>query len=203
MLDIFGLHISTRKLIGSAVYLLLIFAVYLALRRILKVAFTRASKNAAEDAAANAKGTKAVKTTKAGLLKRKQLTKAQRQRIKTVSQMLSSVLKYLMIILTILVVLADLGVNVSSLIAGLGILTAVVGLAFQDMIKDLIAGVTILVEEQFGVGDTVMIDGFKGTVISIGLRTTEIRNNSGEVKIIANHNVDGLINYNKPEETKK
>lgn len=189
MIDIFGLHISTKKLIGSAVYLLLVFAIYLALKRILKVAFTRASKNIESDDA----------NTKSAKVKRKQLTKAQRQRIKTVSQMLSSVLKYLMIIVTILVVLADLGVNVSSLIAGLGILTAVVGLAFQDMIKDLIAGVTILIEEQFCIGDTIAIDGFKGTVTSIGLRSTEITNASGDIKIIANHNVDGLINYSKPK----
>ena len=197
MFDILGLHISTKKLVGLAVYLLLIFVIYLILRRILKVAFTRASKNTnSASAAANSKG---AKVTKAGLIKRKQLTKVQRQRIKTVSQLLSSVLKYLMIVLTILVVLADLGVNVTSLVAGLGILTAVVGLAFQDMVKDLIAGVTIIIEEQFCVGDTVVLDGFKGTVISIGLRTTEIKNNSGEVKIVANRNVDGLINYNKSE----
>ncbi len=113
--------------------------------------------------------------------------------------MVSSLLNYAMLILFLLVVLADLGVNVSSLIAGLGIMTAVLGLAFQDMIKDVISGITIVVEDQFSVGDVVEIDGFKGTVVSVGFKTTEIRGERDQVKIISNHNIDGLINFSKKE----
>jgi small conductance mechanosensitive channel len=78
-------------------------------------------------------------------------------------------------------------------------MTAVIGLAFQDMIKDFIAGIAIIVENQFSVGDTVIAqaDGFKGTVTNIGLKTTEITNDKGEVKIMANHNIDGLINCSR------
>lgn len=171
MIDILGFQISTKKLVYSAIYLAIVFVIYLILRRILTVAMRRAG------------GKKA--------------TQAQRQRIETVSQMLRSVLKYLMLIIVLLVVLADLGVNVSSLVAGLGILTAVLGLAFQDMIKDFIAGVTILVENQFSVGDTIEVGDFKGEVISIGLKTTEIKNAAGQVKIISNHAIDGIINDSK------
>ncbi|MBR3180766.1 mechanosensitive ion channel [Candidatus Saccharibacteria bacterium] len=110
-----------------------------------------------------------------------------------------SALKYVMMILVLLVILADFGVNVSSLVAGFGIITAIFGLAFQDLIKDFIAGVAIIVEDQFSVGDVVEIDDFKGTVIDIGLKTTEIRDKTGKVKIIANHNIDGLINCSRPE----
>lgn len=171
MIDILGFQISTKKLIYSAIYLAIVFVIYLILRRILTVAMKRAG------------GKKA--------------TPAQKQRIETVSQMLRSVLKYTMLIIVLLVVLADLGVNVSSLVAGLGILTAVLGLAFQDMIKDFIAGVTILVENQFSVGDIIEVDGFKGEVISVGLKTTEIKNSEGQVKIISNHAIDGIINDSK------
>lgn len=171
MIDILGFQISTKKLVYSAIYLAIVFVIYLILRRILTVAMKRAG------------GKKA--------------TPAQKQRIETVSQMLRSVLKYLMLIIVLLVILADLGVNVSSLVAGLGILTAVLGLAFQDMIKDFIAGVTILVENQFSVGDIIEVDGFKGEVISVGLKTTEIKNSEGQVKIISNHAIDGIINDSK------
>lgn len=171
MIDILGLKLSTKKLLYSAIYLLFVFVIYLILRRILTVAMRRAG------------GKKA--------------TMAQKQRIATVSQMLRSLLKYMMLIIALLVVLADLGVNVSSLVAGLGILTAVFGLAFQDMIKDFIAGVTILVENQFCVGDIVEINGFKGEVINIGLKTTEIKNSHDQTMIIANHNIDGIINDSK------
>lgn len=171
MIDILGFQISTKKLVYSAIYLAIVFVIYLILRRILTVAMKRAG------------GKKA--------------TPAQKQRIETVSQMLRSVLKYLMLIIVLLVILADLGVNVSSLVAGLGILTAVLGLAFQDMIKDFIAGVTILVENQFSVGDIIEVNGFKGEVISVGLKTTEIKNSEGQVKIISNHAIDGIINDSK------
>ena len=173
MLNFFGTEIGVKKLINSILYVLFVLAVYLILRRILKLAFERAGGK---------------KTSPAG-----------RQRIKTISQLLSSILRYLFLIIVLLVVLSVLGVNVTSLLAGLGIMTAVVGLAFQDMIKDFIAGIAIIVENQFSVGDTVIAqaDGFKGTVTNIGLKTTEVTDDKGNVKIMANHNIDGLINCSR------
>ena len=172
-LDFFGTEIIIKKLIDSALYILFVLAVYLILKRILKITFNKAG------------GKKA--------------SPAQKQRIKTISQMLSSILRYLFLIIVLLVILSILGVNVTSLLAGLGILTAVVGLAFQDMIKDFIAGIAIIAENQFSVGDTVIAqaDGFKGTVTNIGLKTTEVTSDKGEVKIMANHNIDGLINCSR------
>lgn len=173
MLNFFGTEIGVKKLINSILYVLFVLAVYLILRRILKLAFEKAGGK---------------KTSPAG-----------RQRIKTISQLLSSILKYLFLIIVLLVILSVLGVNVTSLLAGLGIMTAVVGLAFQDMIKDFIAGIAIIVENQFSVGDTVIAqaDGFKGTVTNIGLKTTEVTDDKGNVKIMANHNIDGLINCSR------
>ncbi|MBQ3441396.1 mechanosensitive ion channel family protein [Candidatus Saccharibacteria bacterium] len=172
-LNFFGTDISLKKLINSALYIVFVLIVYLILRRVLRVTFIKAG------------GKKA--------------SPAQKQRIKTISQMLSSILRYLFLIIVLLVVLSVLGVNVTSLLAGLGILTAVIGLAFQDMIKDFIAGIAIIAENQFSVGDTVIVqaDGFKGVVTNIGLKTTEITNEKGEVKILANHNIDGLINCSR------
>lgn len=173
MLNFFGTEIGVKKLINSILYVMFVLAVYLILRRILKLAFERAGGK---------------KTSPAG-----------RQRIKTISQLLSSILRYLFLIIVLLVILSVLGVNVTSLLAGLGIMTAVVGLAFQDMIKDFIAGIAIIVENQFSVGDTVIAqaDGFKGTVTNIGLKTTEVTDDKGNVKIMANHNIDGLINCSR------
>ncbi len=168
--NFFGTEVSLKKLINSALYILFVLVVYLILKRILKITFEKAGGKKAKP--------------------------AQKQRIKTISQMLSSILRYIFLVIILLVILSILGVNVTSLLAGLGILTAVVGLAFQDMIKDFIAGIAIIAEDQFSVGDTVIAqaDGFKGVVTNIGLKTTEITNEKGEVKILANHNIDGLIN---------
>lgn len=172
-LNFFGTEIDLKRIINSALYILFVLAVYLILKRILKIIFVRAGgKNASA---------------------------AHKQRIKTISKMLSSILRYVFLVILLLVILAVLGVNVTSLLAGLGIVTAIVGLAFQDMLKDFIAGIAIIAENQFGVGDTVITqaDGFKGVVTDVGLKTTEITNDKGEVKIIANHNVDGLINCSR------
>lgn len=175
MLNLFGAEISIHRLINSAIYVLFVFVIYLILRRVLKIIFKHADS--------------------------RKISSEQKQKIKTVSGMASSLLKYAMLILVLLVILADFGVNVTSLIAGLGILTAVLGLAFQDMLKDIIAGLTIIIEGQFGIGDIVEVDNFKGTVINVGLKTTEIKNGNGQVKIIANHNISGLINYSKFDDT--
>lgn len=91
--------------------------------------------------------------------------------------------------------MANFGINVSSLLAGLGITTAIIGLAFQDLAKDLIAGISIITEDQYEVGDTIEVDGFMGEVVFLGLKTTRIRNYKGATKIIANHNMDKIINY--------
>lgn len=119
----------------------------------------------------------------------------QYQRVNTVNMLIQNIIKYIIVIIVILALLATFGVNVSSLVAGLGITTAIVGLAFQDLAKDLIAGISIITEAQYEVGDTIEVDGFMGEVIFIGLRTTRIRNYKGATKIIANHNMDNITNY--------
>ena len=172
-LNFFGTEISVKRLINSALYILFVLIVYLILKRILRIVFNHAGD--------------------------KKASASHQQRVKTISKMLSSILKYVFLIIILLVVLAVFGVNVTSLLAGLGILTAILGLAFQDMIKDFIAGVAIIAEDQFEVGDTVIVqaDGFKGVVTEIGLKTTEVRDEKGNVKIMANHNIDGLINCSR------
>lgn len=88
------------------------------------------------------------------------------------------------------------GIDTTSIIASLGVFAAVIGLAFQDIIKDLLAGVAILFDNKYAVGDTVSINGFQGTVIEFGLRTTKIKAFTGEVKSIGNSSFSEVINYN-------
>lgn len=171
MLEIFGTEIGIRKIVNSVLYLAFVIVVYLVLRRVLKIIFTKAEN--------------------------RKISSAQKHKIQTVSRLVSSILRYFLLIIIILVILADLGVNVTSLLAGLGIMAAIFGLAFQDMIKDVIAGVTIITENQFSIGDEVEIDSFRGRVSNFGLKTTEITGRQGQVKIVSNRNMDGIINYSK------
>ena len=73
---------------------------------------------------------------------------------------------------------------------------AVIGLAFQDIIKDLLAGIFIIFDNAYAVGDWVVVDGFKGEVISVGLKTTKIRAYTGEVMILSNSSFNKVTNFN-------
>lgn len=120
----------------------------------------------------------------------------QEKRVKTISRHILNIIKYIIIIIIAIAILANFGVNVTSILAGLGITAALIGLAFQDLAKDLIAGISIILEDQYEIGDTVEINGFLGEVVSLGLRTTRLKNYKGQTMIIANHSITEVINYN-------
>lgn len=125
----------------------------------------------------------------------KYLKNKNKKRVNTTLSLINNCLKYIIIFLTILIILNSFGINVSSILAGLGIVAAVLTLAFQDLAKDFIAGISIVMEDQFEIGDNVMINGFRGDVIEMGLKTTRIRDYKGAVQIIANHTITEVINY--------
>ena len=125
------------------------------------------------------------------------LSEKQQHRLSTIESLIIGLSKYVIFLAVLLATLATYGVNVSSLLAGLGIATAVLGLAFQDMAKDIIAGISIVAQGLFEVGDVIEVGGFTGRVISLGLKTTKIQNWKGPVKIITNRNISEVINYTK------
>ena len=128
-------------------------------------------------------------------LNNKHLKNKNKKRVNTTLSILNNCLKYIVILLTILIILNSFGIDVSSILAGVGIMAAVLTLAFQDLAKDFIAGISIVMEDQFEIGDNVMINGFRGDVIEMGLKTTRIRDYKGAVQIIANHMITEVTNY--------
>lgn len=117
------------------------------------------------------------------------------KKIETYKVLIQNIIKYCIIIFTVLAILPIYGVDVTSIVAGIGVFGAVIGLAFQDVAKDLIAGLSIIIENQFAIGDTISVGNFKGEVIYLGLKTTRIRNYEGQIKIISNRNITEVINY--------
>jgi small conductance mechanosensitive channel len=113
----------------------------------------------------------------------------------TMLKVTNSLINYTLKIIMILVILSVWGVDVLPALAGLGILGLVVGLGAQNLIKDLIAGFFIIFEHHFDVGDVVEINGFKGRVIDIGLKTTRVQNWKNDIKIFSNGNITESINY--------
>lgn len=117
------------------------------------------------------------------------------RRQKTITSLVLNVIKYFFIIIAILMIVSIYGVDTSAIITSIGAVGVVVGLSFQDIIKDFLSGISIIIENQYGIGDVVTIGGFKGEVIALGLRTTKIRAYTGEVNIIANRNIGEIINH--------
>ena len=119
-------------------------------------------------------------------------------REKTVRKLIHSILKYILIMVLIYNSLNFLGVNTQALIASLGIISLAVSLGAQGFISDILAGLGIVFDGQFQIGQIVEIDGFKGTVEGIGIRSTVIKSiGTNNIKIINNHKVENVINYSR------
>lgn len=125
----------------------------------------------------------------------KEYKKVETRKISTINSLLGNVVRYVVWIIAFLSILRVFGVNTAAIITGLGVASLIIGLAFQDILKDILAGISILFENQFAVGDYVKIGDFSGNVISLGIKTTKIKAFTGEVKIISNRNISEVINY--------
>ncbi|MBV8202428.1 MAG: mechanosensitive ion channel family protein [Acidobacteria bacterium] len=95
-------------------------------------------------------------------------------------------LRLLLWVLVALLALANLGVNVTALVAGLGVGGIAVALALQNILGDFLASISIAADKPFVLGDTIQVDAFVGTVEEVGWRSTHLRSLSGEQLIFAN-----------------
>ncbi|MBR3358631.1 MAG: mechanosensitive ion channel family protein [Solobacterium sp.] len=115
----------------------------------------------------------------------------------TIAHLLLSVVRYGSVIGSLFYSLYLLGVDAPNLLASAGILSLVIGLGAQSLIKDILAGFFIIFEGEFRVGDIVTVAGYRGTVMDIGLRTTKIMGMDRNIKIFNNSEVSGVLNMTK------
>ena len=118
-----------------------------------------------------------------------------KRKSKTINSLINNLIKYFIILVDIVMILDIFGIDTKTLIASLGIVGVVAGLAIQDTLKDFVAGISIILENQYRVGDTITIKGFRGEVIDLGIKSTKIKSYTGEVMIIANHLIEEVINH--------
>ncbi len=112
----------------------------------------------------------------------------------TVITITQSLLRYAAAIVILCWGLSILGVNVSTILASVGVVALIVGFGAESLIEDVITGFFMLFENQYNVGDIVEVGGFRGTVTDIGIRTTSITDMGGNVKIINNSNMKDILN---------
>lgn len=116
------------------------------------------------------------------------------QRAESIGSLLRSFMKLLIWGSTILVILTKLGIEIGPLLASAGVVGVALGFGAQTLVKDYLAGIFLIIEDQFGVGDMVDLGDAIGTVEEIRLRTTRVRDLSGVVWYIRNGEIIRVAN---------
>lgn len=115
----------------------------------------------------------------------------------TICRLVDNFLKFAVVIALAYYCLGTLGVDTTALWASAGILTLIIGLGAKSLVSDILAGLFIVFESEFQVGDIVTVDTFRGTVIEIGIRTTKIKDSTGNIKIFSNSTIGNVLNMTK------
>jgi small conductance mechanosensitive channel len=108
------------------------------------------------------------------------------QRAKTLASVMSNLITWSLLLFAVGAVLSELGVAVGALVASAGILGAALGFGAQSLVKDLINGLFIIFEDQFGVGDSVDLGEARGVIENVGLRVTQVRDVNGVLWYVRN-----------------
>lgn len=119
------------------------------------------------------------------------------RRRKTMTSLMENILRYIVYFVYLLMILPLFNIHIEALLAGAGIAGLAIGFGAQNLIKDILTGLFILFEDQYGVGDSVKINTFSGTVTHIGIRLTYVQAWTGEVEIIPNGQIQTVTNYSK------
>ena len=116
------------------------------------------------------------------------------QRARTIGSVLQSITSFVIWGIAVVLVLGDLGFNLTPIIASAGVIGVAVGFGAQNLVKDFLSGVFMLLEDQYGVGDVVDFGQATGTVESVGLRVTTVRDFAGTVWYVRNGEVQRVGN---------
>lgn len=118
-------------------------------------------------------------------------------RLKTLDKLMQNILRYTVYFIGIMMILSLFGVNTTSLVASAGVLGLAVSFGAQNLVKDVITGFFVIFEDSYKVGDFVQIGNASGVVEEIGLRSSKIRSESGELFVFPNGQVSTVINYSR------
>jgi small-conductance mechanosensitive channel len=110
----------------------------------------------------------------------------QKERARTTGTVLSSTLNSIVWIIALAMMMGEFGFNLGPLIASAGVIGVALGLGAQTIVRDVLSGIFMLVEDQYGVGDKVEVLDVKGTVEKVGLRITTVRDSNGTLWYLRN-----------------
>jgi moderate conductance mechanosensitive channel len=170
---------------------LLIIAAFV-LRRVLHRMINRSIRRAVDRplTARNQMAQKLINATTVSAERRK-------QRLEALGSLAISSVTFVIFLVAILMILAEMGFNITTIIAGTSVVAVTLAFGLQSIVKDLVSGVFMLVEDQLGVGDYVDMEQASGLVEAIGLRVTELRDKDGTVWYVRNGEVLRVGNFSQ------
>jgi len=125
------------------------------------------------------------------------VAKRQAERARTTGSVLSSILNAVIWVIAIAMVLGEFGFNLGPVIASAGVIGVAIGLGAQTLVRDILSGIFMLIEDQYGVGDQVSVLDIDGRVEKVGLRITTVRDKKGSLWYIRNGEI--LVVGNKSQ----
>lgn len=123
----------------------------------------------------------------------------QKERAKTTSSVLKSTGNGVILLVALFMILAEFGLNLGPLIASAGVIGVALGLGAQTLVRDILSGIFMLVEDQYGVGDKVDVLDVRGVVETVGLRITTVRDSTGTVWYLRNGEILKVGNRSQPK----
>ena len=119
------------------------------------------------------------------------------QKFTTIFILIVNFLKWVVVIGAVFMILSACGLRSEFSAAGAGIVALIIGLGSQSLVADILAGIFIVFEGDYQVGDIVILDGWRGEIQAIGVRTTKLMDAGGNVKIVNNSDIRSIINQSK------
>ena len=170
---------------------LLIIAAFV-LRRVLHRMINRSTRRAVDRplSSRNQMAQRLIDATTVSAVRRK-------QRLEALSSLACSAVTFVIFLVAILMILAEMGFNITTIVAGTSVTAVTLAFGLQSIVKDLVSGVFMLVEDQLGVGDYVDMEKASGVVEAIGLRVTELRDKNSTVWYVRNGEIVRLGNYSQ------
>jgi small-conductance mechanosensitive channel len=125
-----------------------------------------------------------------------------KKRAQTMGTVLNNTITWTIVTITLIIVLQELGVSVVAIAASAGVATAVIGFGAQNVIKDILNGLFLVFEDQFGVGDEVDLGLATGTVEDVGVRITKVRDKDGVIWFVRNGEIVRVGNLSQTKKKK-
>ena len=175
---------SANTIVSKTLAIVLIIVVALVTRWLLHRAIRRLIENAADNRVSRAIVRRTPNRLRNGSVEA--VTARRSQRAKTIGSVLRSISSAVILLIAAVMILAEFGVNLGPILASAGIVGIAVGFGAQNLVRDFLSGMFMLLEDQYGVGDVVDVGDAVGTVETVGLRITTIRDIKGTLWYVRN-----------------